>query len=166
MMQGMGVFLPATVTEYDAIKRQCRIKIEGITNNSEADLLADICNPIGDKGQHTELEILKGDLVWVVLIANDIRFPLIIGSRNMDNGNSEGWRKYHHANIEINADGKIFATAPNIHLKAETVTIDAKLIVNGKSELNDDVSINGDVSLSGDLSSGGTVRDSDGKNTA
>ncbi|MCY1184902.1 hypothetical protein D9M73_256330 [compost metagenome] len=48
----------------------------------------------------TEIEILPGDLVWVEFIQGDPRYPLITGWRNPTQGNSKGWRRWHHANIE------------------------------------------------------------------
>lgn len=173
---------PATVVSYDQDKRQCRIEIDGLTTGSENYLNAEILYPIGDKGHHTEIEISKGDSIWVSFINGDIRYPIVAGYRSADTGNSKDWRKWHHKNIEHQADEQILAEAgetvtvragtnilieaPSITLKGDTVTVDAKLIVNNSSTFKDAIDISGDVSLSGDLSSDGTVSDSDGRNTA
>jgi len=107
-MQTPGLHIyPAIVKSYNGDSRQCRVEVEGITTGGEDSLIAEILNPIGDKGHHTELQISGGDLVWVSFINGDLRYPLIMGYRNKDAGNSQGTRRWHHANIELEAQGKI-----------------------------------------------------------
>lgn len=111
-MQTHGLHIyPAIVKFYNGDSRQCRVDVEGITTGGEDSLIAEILNPIGDKGHHTELQISSGDLVWVSFINGDLRYPLIMGYRNKDAGNSQGTRRWHHANIALDA--------------AKTITIDA-----------------------------------------
>ncbi|OZB31193.1 MAG: hypothetical protein B7X51_09440 [Pseudomonas sp. 34-62-33] len=98
---------PAVVNSYDPDSRTCAISIPGQTDGAEAPLIAEIEYPIGDKSRHatmTEIEILPGDLVWVEFVQGDPRYPLITGWRNPTRGNSKGWRRWHHANIELLAD--------------------------------------------------------------
>jgi hypothetical protein len=83
------------------------VKIPGITDGGDVMPVAEIEYPIGDKskGQNpTEIEILKGDSVWVSFIGGDPRYPIITGWRNSGVGNSVDWRRIHHANIEQLAD--------------------------------------------------------------
>ncbi len=98
---------PAVVSSYDPDSRTCAISIPGQTDGAEAQLIAEIEYPIGDKSRSatmTEIEILPGDLVWVEFIQGDPRYPLITGWRNPTRGNSKNWRRWHHANIELLAD--------------------------------------------------------------
>lgn len=101
---------PAVVNSYDQDSRTCKITIPGQTDGAEGSLIAEIEYPIGDKSRHatmTEIEILPGDLVWVEFIQGDPRYPLITGWRNPTVGNSKDWRRWHHANIELLADGQM-----------------------------------------------------------
>lgn len=118
--------IPAVVESYDQATRTCRISIDGITDGADVMPEAEILYPIGDKSQHTELEILAGDLVWVAFQNGDPRYPVICGSRAKNAGNSADWRKYHHANIELNADGDIYLKAGAlVHVVAPTVFVEA-----------------------------------------
>ncbi|MGL5948129.1 MAG: hypothetical protein ACRCYV_03585 [Aeromonas sp.] len=109
MSQAQGGWLhgkwPAVVASYDGASRTCEITLPAHADNAR--LLAEIAYPIGDKSRHatmSEIEILPGDLVWVEFIQGDPRFPLITGWRNPTQGNDTGWRRWHQANIELNAD--------------------------------------------------------------
>lgn len=95
---------PATVFSYDQDSRTCLVEIPGLTDGAETLPIAEIEYPIGDKSRHTEIEIFKGDEVWVEFIRGDPRCPLITGWRNPTIGNSRNWRKWHHKNIELCAD--------------------------------------------------------------
>ena len=120
---------PATVKSYDQATRTCRVEIPGITDGGDVLPNAEIEYPIGDKsrliaGQHaTELEILTGDTVWVAFIGGDARYPLITGYRCPSAGNDVNWRRIHHANIDLTADGVLNIKATTINLNATTVTI-------------------------------------------
>ncbi|WP_348686700.1 hypothetical protein [uncultured Cobetia sp.] len=101
---------PALVTAYDAGSRTCEVSIPGITDGAEGGLIAEIEYPIGDKSRHetmTEIEILVGDKVWVEFIQGDPRYPLITGWRNPTVGNSVGWRRWHHANMQMLTDAEM-----------------------------------------------------------
>ena len=115
---------PAIVTAYNAVTRECHIAIEGQTNGGEDHLLAEIEYPIGDKSRHatmTEIEILVGDMVWVEFIQGDPRAPLITGWRNPIVGNSLGWRRWHHKNVQTLADDDMrLDSGKTIHIEAGT----------------------------------------------
>lgn len=95
---------PAIIKSYDQARRTCRIEIPGITSGGDVLPEAEILYPIGDKsrqGQYeTELEIVGSETVWVQFIGGDPRYPIIIGNRNPQTGNSADWRRYHHKNYE------------------------------------------------------------------
>lgn len=99
---------PAIVKTYSAARRTCRVEIPGLTDGGDVLPEAELEYPIGDKsraGAHaTEIEILPGDTVWVAFIGGDARYPIITGWRNPQAGNSTGWRRFHHANVELLAD--------------------------------------------------------------
>jgi len=135
---------PAIVASYDGPSRTCRVKIPGITDGGDVMPVAEIEYPIGDrsKGLHqTEIEILAGDSVWVSFIGGDPRYPIITGWRNPGTGNSTEWRRFHHANIEITADGIFRINADKFELNATTsavinsanATVNAPTAINGGS---------------------------------
>ncbi|MGS0741346.1 phage baseplate assembly protein V [Glaciimonas sp. GG7] len=101
--------IPGIVHSYDAAARECRVDIPGLTDGADVLPLAEIEYPIGDKsktGTHaTEIEIVPGDLVWLAFEGGDPRYPIITGFRNPRSGNAIDWRRWHHANIELTADG-------------------------------------------------------------
>jgi hypothetical protein len=133
---------PAIVDSYDGPTRTCRVKIPGITDGAEVMPVAEIEYPIGDrsKGQHqTEIEILKGDSVWVAFMGGDPRYPIITGWRNPSVGNSTEWRRFHHANIEMTADGVFRINADKFELNAKTSAV----INSANATVNADTAING-----------------------
>lgn len=127
---------PAVIQSYDPGTRQCIISIDGQTNGGDDGLQAEIEYPIGDKSRHgtqTEIEILAGDLVWVEFIQGDPRAPLITGWRNPTIGNSSGWRRYHHKNIQLLADDEMrLESGKSVHIEAG----DSILLKVGGSTIN------------------------------
>lgn len=109
MNESMPGRYPAIVRSYDQASRECRVEIPGLTDGGDVFPLAEIEYPIGDKSragdQSTEIEIVAGDTVWIAFIGCDPRYPIITGWRNAKSGNGNDWRRYHHANIELLADG-------------------------------------------------------------
>lgn len=134
---------PGVIRSYDADRREVRVEIPGITDGAEQWPLAEIEYPIGDKSRHTEIRILDGDLVWLEFECGDPRYPIITGWRNPNTGNSTGFRRWHHENIESDADStqkhtsgttytvlagsdiKNDAKADIVHHAGKTVTIEA-----------------------------------------
>lgn len=113
---------PAFVASYDGPKRECRVRIPGITDGSNVMPLATIEYPIGDRPKAddskdwTEIRILVGDAVWVEFECGDPRYPIITGFRVPREGNPVDWRRWRHANIEITADGEMVLNATNLTL--------------------------------------------------
>lgn len=120
---------PAIVRSYDQERRTCRVEIPGLTDGADVLPEAEIEYAIGDKsrtGNHaTEIEILAGDTVWIAFIGGDPRYPIITGYRNPQSGNDIDWRRFHHANIEMTADGVLRLNATSLEINAPTVTINA-----------------------------------------
>lgn len=102
---------PAIVKSYNPTRRTCRVEIPGLTEGGDVLPEAEIEYPIGEKSRAgtnpTEIEITPGDTVWVAFIGGDARYPIITGWRNPQAGNSAGWRRFHHANMELLADGTL-----------------------------------------------------------
>jgi phage gp45-like len=177
---------PAEIVSYDQVTRTCRVSIPGITDGGDVLPNAEIMYPVGDKskieteaGKHsTELEILAGDLIWVEFIGGDQRYPLIVGYRNPSTNNALNWRRYHHANIEMTADGIMRLNAAQIELNADdtiiincnnaetgakTITINATHTITHNAEdqiINADTDINGSTLTHNSKSVGDTHKHS------
>ncbi|MDF0607238.1 hypothetical protein HZU77_016630, partial [Neisseriaceae bacterium TC5R-5] len=124
---------PAVIHSYDPARRLCRIQIPSVTDGGDGLPEAEIEYPIGDKsrsGAHTtEIDIQPGDPVWIAFIGGDTRYPIITGYRNPQVGNSQAWRRWHHANIELDADTQINLLAGGgVLIKTGTVVIQAQSI--------------------------------------
>ncbi|WP_144409765.1 hypothetical protein [Cupriavidus basilensis] len=106
--------------------------------------MAEIEYPIGDKSRGmnpTEIEILDGDLVWLAFEAGDPRFPIITGWRNPRSANSVGWRRWHHPNVEINADTLLNAIAGS-HITITSTGADVRInCVNAKVSASGDAEV-------------------------
>lgn len=125
---------PAIVRSYNQARRTCRVEIPGLTDGADVLPEAEIEYPIGDKSRAgtntTEIEITPGDTVWVAFIGGDPRYPIITGYRNPQAGNSADWRRWHHANMELLADGTMrLAVGPSeIILTPSGIVINAPRI--------------------------------------
>lgn len=136
---------PAVIDSYDPDARTCRVRIEGITDGSNALPEAVIAAPIGDRSDagnskdHTEIRILEGDLVWVEFECGDPRFPIITHARLKRAANPTNWRRWRHANIEMTADGDMVLNCTNLILNAsgdvtEHIGGDRKTDIGGKEQ--------------------------------
>jgi hypothetical protein len=126
---------PAIVRAYDAPARLCRVEIPGLTDGGDVLPLAEIEYSIGDKSRNganaTEIEIAPGDTVWVAFIGGDARYPVITGYRNPQVGNSIDWRRWHHVNVELLADGtmRLAVGASEIVLTPGNITISSPSVM-------------------------------------
>lgn len=141
---------PAIIKSYDAQRRKVRIEMVGLTDGDSLLPEADLMYSLGDKSKHTEIEILAGDAVWVDFLANDPRYPIIVGFRNPEIGNSVAWRKWHHANIELHADGTLLLKGTHLVTEFETitntgVTINNSEITNKSPVVNEALLTNNDM---------------------
>lgn len=160
---------PAIVKSYNAQKRTCMVEIPSVTDNSEAQLEAEIEYSLGDKsanGTLTEIEILAGDKVWCEFIQGDPRNPIITGYRNPRVGNSVGTRRWHHANIELLSDGVVLIKAAQkitLQVGGSTLTVDpstialiASAITNqGAMTSKGNMKLQGGIEATDDIKSGG-----------
>lgn len=135
-MKRPGLY-PGIVRGYDPDTRMMPVEIPGITDGATQLPLAEIQYSIGDKSANsahdTEIEILASDLVWIMFENGDERYPIITGYRNPRSGNPSGTRRWHHANIELNADTQVHVIAgDNMVIDTKTLTINAstQVIVN------------------------------------
>lgn len=131
---------PGIIKSYDNARREVRVHIPGITDGGDEFPVAEIEYPIGDKSKAesnaTEIEILPGDTVWVAFIGGDQRYPIITGYRNPQAGNNIDWRRFHHANIELTADGTLKINAANIELNgSESITITGPTTIDGDTDI-------------------------------
>lgn len=161
---------PAIVRTYDPVVRICRVEIPGLTDGADVFPIAEIEYPIGFRthGQYaTEIEILAGDEVWISFIGGDPRYPVITGYRAPERGNSNEWRRVHHANLEFLADALVHVkaggditieTAANVTVKAAHVTVDAPATeCTGNLKVAGGLNVVGISRLDGEIQSGGNI---------
>lgn len=139
---------PAVIKSYDAPRRKVRIEMTGMTDGDNLLPEADLMYCLGDKFNHSEIEIKPGDCVWVDFLADDPRYPIIMGYRNPEQGNVNGWRRWHHANIELHADGEMVLKGSK--LKIEFDTIDTT----GTTTNNSPITNKSIVSMNGGMNNG------------
>lgn len=118
---------PGIIRAYDPSRREVRVEIPGLTDGAQELPIAEIEYPIGDKSRHTEIRILVGDEVWLEFLRGDPRYPIITGWRCPAVGNDVGTRRWHHDNIESDADTDQLHTAGADYgiLAGNSVGIDA-----------------------------------------
>lgn len=181
---------PAIVRGYDAAARMCRVEIPGLTDGGDVLPLAEIEYSLGDKSRAgantTEIEITAGDPVWVAFIGGDARYPIITGYRNPQAGNSTGWRRWHHANMELLADAlmnliaqgdvliksgsHVTVQAPSATVKADdthvtgNLTVDGTIVGKGGMAVSggSGVSVEGNIGVQGNIDASGTIMDGGG----
>lgn len=155
---------PAIVRTYNQARRTCRVEIPGLTDGADVLPEAEIEYPIGDKSREgantTEIEILAGDTVWVAFVGGDPRYPIITGYRNPQAGNSTGWRRWHHANMELLADALmnliaqgdvLIKSGSHVTVQAPSATVQA-----------DDTHVTGNLTVDGNINASGTIMDGGG----
>lgn len=128
----MTNYTPGFVESYDQATRLCRVRIPGVTDGAESMPLAMLSYAIGDKSEHTEVRILPGDRVWLDFVNGDPRFPIITGFRPKETDNAIDWRRFHHQNIELQADTQVLIIAGgNVTVRAPSITLDGPTVVTG-----------------------------------
>ena len=140
---------PAQIVSYDAPRRRVRIKAIGLTDGDTLLPEAELLYSMGDNSSKTEIEINAGDLVWIDFIANDHRYPVIMGFRNAEMGNSVNWRKWHHANIELCATGTLKLKCKHLVIEAETTTHAGDVEMSGAVNMGSSLSVAAAMSNAG-----------------
>lgn len=86
---------------------------------------AQMCYPMGDDSDNTEIRIVVGKPVWLAFLGGDPRYPIIMGARPVYTGNEQSTRRWDHDNFELNADDNYVVNAgKNITLiGGETITL-------------------------------------------
>lgn len=133
---------PAVIKSYDKKRRKVRIEIKGRTDGDTLLPEADLLYSLGDKSENTEIEILEGDSVWIDFIADDPRYPIVVGFRNPEVGNDIDWRRWHHANIEISADGEMILKGKSLKIEFTTIQTTGTTINNSPITNEATVSMN------------------------
>lgn len=144
MIGGLLPAVVASVTDDDREGRLYRISIPGLTDGAAVMPRAQLCNPIGDESEHTEIRIQAGARVWVAFEGGDTRFPVIVGFRPKNQENGIDWRRFFHANFQFNADSSFEIIAgTQVHVKTPMALIEAdnahctgKLTVDGLLTFN------------------------------
>lgn len=144
----MSLF-PAVIRSYDAGRRRVRIEMVGLTDGDKLLPEAELMYSLGDNSSKTEIEINTGDLVWIDFIANDHRYPVIMGYRNPETGNLNGLRKFHHANIMLEATGTITLKCANLVIDTGSTKQSGTVAMEGA------VSMASSLAVAGELSNGG-----------
>ena len=144
--------MPAVIVSVDSPRRMASIAIEGRTNGATDYLEAEFCNPFGDKSEHTEIRARPGDRVWVMWQNDDPRYPVIIGYRPKNVENEIGFRRFEHANFQIQADDSFLIDAGNgVVIATRQLTIHAATAV---TVITPKASFSGDVDVAGKLTFG------------
>ncbi|MCA8037131.1 phage baseplate assembly protein V [Burkholderia arboris] len=140
----------ASVSMGDRKERIYRVRIPGLTDGCTEFPQAELCNPIGDKSEHTEISIKPGDRVWLAFQHGDPRYPVIVGFRPRNKENAIDWRRFEHANFEFLADNTFRIIAPGqAHivttlalLEADDVHCTKNLTVDGAITANGGIQVN------------------------
>ncbi|XDZ50190.1 hypothetical protein AB8Q18_08265 [Neisseriaceae bacterium CLB008] len=105
---------PGVIKSYDGDRRKVRIEVTGLTDGAELLPEADLLYALGDSHDNTEVQIKGGELVWIDFLANDERYPIIMGFRQPESGNITGIRRWQQDTIELIAGKNILLKAPDI----------------------------------------------------
>lgn len=143
--------MPAEVDSIDRERRIVKIRIPGLTDGAMDLPEAQLCNPMGDASEHTEIRIQPGDRVWLAFEGGDTRYPVIVGYRPRNQDNGIDWRRFSHANFNFNADGvfEIVAGA-KVHITAPEV-----LVTSASSHFTGAVTIDGLLTYAGGMTGSG-----------
>jgi hypothetical protein len=147
-----------SVTVDDREQRIYRIRLPGLTDGASEMPQAQLCNPIGDKSEHTEIRIKPGDRVWIAFEGGDTRYPVIVGFRPRNQENGIDWRRFEHANFQFNADNVFEIIAgTQVHVKTPLAYVEAP-----NSHITGDVQIDGNATVNGLLTYKGGMKGSGG----
>jgi hypothetical protein len=150
---------PGEVDSVDRPARTVRVRIPGVTDGATVFPEAQICYPIGDKSEHTEIRVKAGDRVWVEFERADARYPIIVGFRPKNRENGVDWRRFEHANFDFQADAKfVIHAGDNVEINAgNNATVNTQNVeVNAQnSHFTGAVTIDGLLTFKGGLAGSG-----------
>jgi hypothetical protein len=176
MIGGLLPAFVASVTDDDRKGRLYRISIPGLTDGAAVMPRAQVCYPVGDESEHTEIRIPVGARVWVAFEGGDPRFPVIVGFRPKNEENDLDWRRFYHANFQFNADNtfeiiagtQVTVKTPLALIDAENTHCTKNLTVDGLLTFNGGMQgkagpgggpamiVSGGAAFSDDVTAGGT----------
>lgn len=148
---------PAKIISYDKQSRTANVSIAGVTDGAPNGLIAHVAYPIGDDDRDTEREILSDADCWVFFEKGDMASPVVAFYRRHGVGAVVDVRRIRQANIELLARHHIKMNADSIEANADTVTINANLVVNGDITHKGDQFTNGNIAASKKISADDTV---------
>jgi len=117
---------PGFVRSVDRSRREIRVEVPPYTDGASEWPIAEICYPIGDNSNNTEVRIPLDSPIWVAFRAGDPRYPIIMGFRCPNTDNEVGMRRWNHDNFEINAD-QVFTV--NAGAKIELIVGGSRLTI-------------------------------------
>lgn len=161
-MSGLGGLYPGEVESYDPGARSCRVRIPGLTDGSSVLPEAFFNNPIGDRAGDTEIRILPGDKVWLMFEEGDPRFPVIMGYRTPRAGNSSGWRRWRHENIQLTAHQQFVVTVGST---TYTITSGLANLAGADLHVSGNILSGGNIAAAGDVVAAGNIGDQGGTKT-
>jgi len=153
---------PGEVVSYDPAARTCRVKIEGITDGSDTLPEAVFNNALGDNAATTEIRILVGDPVWLMFEGGDARFPIIMGYRTPRTGNTSGWRRWQHANMQLIAEGTMLLTVGGTQI---TITDGLVAVTGADVTMDQNLTVDGNILSKSNITAVGDVADANGTKT-
>lgn len=111
--------------------RIIRVSFSPYTDGASEWPEAQMCYPMGDDSDNTEIRIVTGKPVWLAFLGGDPRCPIIMGARPIQSGNEQSTRRWNHDNFELNADQDYTLNA------GQTITLQAgqqiNLVVGGST---------------------------------
>jgi hypothetical protein len=136
-------YTPGFVESVDRARRLVRVRIPGVTDGAETQPEAHLLYPLGDKSEHTEIRLVAGDRVWLDFFNGDPRYPIILGYRPKETDNAAAWRRWHHDNVELQADEelRLLATGARVVLEAGT-NFEANAATNIEATAGTNVTVN------------------------
>lgn len=140
----------ATILSYDPKSRTAKVSIPTVTDGVDEGITATFAYPVGHDDKDTEIQILDNAECYVFFLQGDPYSPVIWAYRSHGTGAIVDYRRIRQANIELFAAKNINLTAEDtITLKAQTVVIDAKLIVKDNAKLEKNLTVDAESDLKG-----------------
>lgn len=129
------------ILSYDAVKREAKVKVYGLTDGASGGLKATFMYAVGEYDKDTEIQIDLERDIFIEFEGGDEECPIIVGYSSHGEGALVGTRRIRQENIE-------FLARNNIKCEAVTLNINCSANINVTSETKislvaPQVSING-----------------------